>query len=254
MPQIDRKSDGTVAAPNNPSQPLIPLTDFDTGSTSLSVDEEVPQATQQPTSRSTRAPPSADPEAQLIIRETDRSASHFEMLRARNEAEKATRALVVIAAFTIVLFILALQGVGLNYAISGIKFRDLKVSWCSPVLETFVVAVADGNTRDQTTNCPSFYDVTIDSNKGIGCVRLLARRQMDWLLNSIVIISLSLACEGLDIIVLCFASPPMDLTETSDNEDKKGILGKRDLRRPWTTVRFLSSNLKPELLSPCCFV
>jgi hypothetical protein len=143
--------------------------------------------------------------------------------------DREKRAWVAVLAFLIFFAMLLLQLFGFGYAIKGLAqhfhAKDLKVPWCSPFLQNYVVAVYDRGIINTQTNCPDFQNPMMDSNKGIGCLNLKAKRQMDFLWITVVILPLSIILEVVDLWWL--------IRKTAGQQNAPG--GDLDAR-PWWTV------------------
>jgi hypothetical protein len=171
-------------------------------------------------------------------------------INARNKREREKRAWVAVLAFLIFLAMLLLQIFGFGYAIKGLAQRfhanDLNVPWCSPFLQNYVVAVYDKGIINTQTNCPDFQSPTMDSNRGIGCLNLKAKRQMDFLWVTVVILPLSIVLEVVDFWRL--RQPYAEERQAGENLVVAENAREDDAEeehfdaRPWWTVscRFLS--------------
>lgn len=86
----------------------------------------------------------------------------------RRSSDKRLRGKALIVIFSALLFtgLITLQIMGLVSAIEGLASRGegLTSSWCSPMFQSFAIAVADGN-------CV-VHDVTSSASRGIGCITL----------------------------------------------------------------------------------
>ena len=139
---------------------------------------------------------------------------------------------------------LLLQIFGFSYAIKGLvqhfHAEDLKVPWCSPFLQNYVVAVYDRGIINMQTNCPDFQNPMMDSNKGIGCLNLKAKRQMDFLWISVVILPLSMVLEVVDFWQLRRSEAREENPEEEnaiEDDEREEIYD----ARPWWTVSCLFS-------------
>ena len=100
------------------------------------------------------------------------------------------------------------------------KTRGLTVKWCSPSFRDFALAVTTGNCER--------YNVIESSSNGIGCIRLPASQQEDWLKGTVAALSVSLVFETIDLLLVKFAG------RTKEGH-KRVVLGTR-LRRPWLSM------------------
>lgn len=108
-------------------------------------------------------------------------------------------AIVALLAFILGLMLVTLQVLGLRYAWSGIRTKDMTVNWCSPAFRDFAVAVTNGNCQK--------YAVLDSSSNGIGCISLPGSQQRDWLRGTIIALSVALACEvGDTVLMMCTTS------------------------------------------------
>lgn len=124
-------------------------------------------------------------------------------------------AIVALVAFIFLLILLVLQIYGLQAAVIGRRQKDLRVNWCSPAFRDFALAVTTGN-------CDK-YNVIDSSSNGIGCVSLPGDQQKDWLLGTIIALSVALICQVVDTILLIFTN-----SETKWRKVKA--------QRPWLTM------------------
>lgn len=160
------------------------------------------------------------------------------------------RAWVAILACLIFVAILLLQIFGFGYAIKGLAqcyHKDLKVPWCSPFLQNYVVAVYDRGLINTQTNCPDFQSPTMDSNKGIGCLSLKAKRQMDFLWITVVILPLSIVLEVVDfwrlrleVVDYWRLKQP---TAGEEDAEEEGAEEHNFDARPWWTVSLSFSSI-----------
>lgn len=131
------------------------------------------------------------------------------------------KALTVLAAFILLLFIISLEMFGAVKAAQGRELiSDREVSWCAPIFQPFGLAVQMG--------C-EFHLATQDSNRGIGCIPLPASTQTGWLKATEILMPLALVLQALDlgVMMLCHYFK------------EKGLSGKwREVKmqRPWFTV------------------
>lgn len=128
------------------------------------------------------------------------------------------RSKAIMALLSLILFILlfVLQIFGLVYAIKGhTQTAGMTATWCSPMLQAFVVAIQDGNCN--------FHAVTSSASKGIGCLSLPATTQIGWLTASAALLSTTLILEGIDMTILALVG-----SSTRWRGAK--------MRRPWFTM------------------
>jgi hypothetical protein len=124
--------------------------------------------------------------------------------------------LVMIASALLFFCIIALQIRGLVAAIEGRRNdKGLEVSWCSPIFNTFSVAVQDGNCN--------LYRVYQVGKKGVGCIKIPANEQKVWLAVSIVLNLVFLVVEGVDFVILVSINAGYRLNEVK-------------MKRPWGTM------------------
>lgn len=90
------------------------------------------------------------------------------------------------------ILLLALQMFGLAMVIIGSRNNNVTAKWCS-TLFTKALAVESG--------C-ELYTVTASFSQGVGCITLKGYEQYTWLKASIIIISLSLAFQVFDLVIL----------------------------------------------------
>ncbi|KAF2421114.1 hypothetical protein EJ08DRAFT_702190 [Tothia fuscella] len=135
------------------------------------------------------------------------------------QTKHGERGLTTIASLALLmfLFILVIQIFGLAKAVQGTWVSNLNATWCSPDFQPGALAVIDGNCNVRHLN--------ESSSSGIGCVWLPAFQQKAWLTNTIVILSISLVLQLVDLCVLSL----------SDGRDKIWH-SKVKLQRPWLTT------------------
>ncbi|KIL93689.1 hypothetical protein FAVG1_02249 [Fusarium avenaceum] len=102
------------------------------------------------------------------------------------------RAWVAFLAVILGIVLLALQMFGLAMVIIGSRNNNVTAKWCS-TLFTKALAVESG--------C-ELYTVTASFSQGVGCITLKGYEQYTWLKASIIIISLSLAFQVFDLVIL----------------------------------------------------
>lgn len=126
------------------------------------------------------------------------------------------KAIIVIFSALLFLGLIAIQTMGLASAIQGLRSRDgLTSSWCSPMFQSFAIAVGDGN-------C-AIRPVQPSASKGIGCITLSGRQQAGWLAGTAAGTAVSLALQLADLLVLA-------LVESAAKW--RGV----KMRRPWATM------------------
>lgn len=103
------------------------------------------------------------------------------------------RAVLIISSFLFV-GIIAIQIIGLVFAIKNRISNPFSVLYCSPAFVGFAL---------QTSNC-TVYSVTAELSKGISCVALAGAKQHRWLSITIATLFIALLCEGIDFIILRF--------------------------------------------------
>ncbi|KAF2832104.1 hypothetical protein CC86DRAFT_365997 [Ophiobolus disseminans] len=124
-------------------------------------------------------------------------------------------AMVALTSFIFALMLIALQLIGLYAAVQGRRQKDIRVNWCSPAFRDFAVAVTTGN-------CDKF-NVIESSSNGIGCISLPGDQQRDWLLGTIIALSVALACQIFDTVLMLLT-----------NSDTRWRAVKA--QRPWLTM------------------
>lgn len=137
----------------------------------------------------------------------------------RRSSDKRLRGKALIVIFSGLLFtgLITLQIMGLVSAIEGLASRGegLTSSWCSPMFQSFAIAVADGN-------CV-VHDVTASASRGIGCITLSGAQQAGWLAGTVVALAVSLALELVDLLVLALV-------------ESRARWRQVKMRRPWCTM------------------
>ncbi|KAK7751971.1 hypothetical protein SLS62_006114 [Diatrype stigma] len=131
---------------------------------------------------------------------------------------KQLRGKAIIVTLSALLFsgLVAIQTMGLASAIQGLRSREeLTSSWCSPMFQSFAIAVGDGN-------C-AIHPVHPSASKGIGCITLSGRQQAGWLAGTAAGTAVSLALQLADLLVLA-------LVESAAKW--RGV----KMRRPWATM------------------
>jgi len=124
-------------------------------------------------------------------------------------------AFVALISFLFLITLLVLQIWALQAAATGRRQEDLRVNWCSPALQDFAVAVTTGN-------CEKF-SVLDSSSKGIGCISLPGDQQRDWLLGTVIALSVALICQVLDTILMLL---------TNSKTKWRAV----KVQRPWLTM------------------
>lgn len=123
---------------------------------------------------------------------------------------------VAVAALMLLIAVVVVQILGLAHAVSASRASiEPMVSWCSPILQPFGIAVLDGN-------C-DLDSVEQSSTKGIGCIHLPGARQKAWLKATMAGISLGLIFEAIDIGILAVVH---------GSARWRGV----KMRRPWFTI------------------
>ncbi|KAF9774616.1 hypothetical protein IL306_007339 [Fusarium sp. DS 682] len=107
-------------------------------------------------------------------------------------ADLVARAWIALLATVLGILLLVLQLFGLAKAVIGSHDENVTADWCS-TLFTRGLAVASG--------C-KIYEVKASYSQGIGCITLKGYEQYTWLQASIIIISLSLAFQVFDLVIL----------------------------------------------------
>ncbi|KAH8748381.1 hypothetical protein BGZ57DRAFT_835419 [Hyaloscypha finlandica] len=105
---------------------------------------------------------------------------------------------------------------GLVAAVHGLNVDHLEVSWCSPIFTTFSLAVLDGNCNQ--------YEITQDFKKSIGCIKMRATEQRQWLQATIVLTSLFLSIQLLDLVIMLLVN------------SKYRIMKAVKMKRPWFSM------------------
>ena len=122
---------------------------------------------------------------------------------------------IAILAFLLLLTVFILQILGLSHAYQGTQTSVPVVSWCSPMFQTFGLAVLDGNCH--------VWPIEKAYNKGVGCILIPGFQQMAWLKATVAGTSLALALEVIDIGIL---------STVHSKTRWRGI----KMRRPWLTM------------------
>jgi hypothetical protein len=135
------------------------------------------------------------------------------------EGVKNSGKMTIIAslALLMLLYITTLQVVGLTNAVEGSKVQNLTATWCSPIFQPMALAVIDGNCKTRS--------IVESSSSGIGCINLPAMEEKAWLLKTVIIVSLSLAFQFIDLCILTL----------SDSKDRT-CHQKVKMQRPWLTT------------------
>ncbi|KAI1852944.1 hypothetical protein JX265_012972 [Neoarthrinium moseri] len=126
------------------------------------------------------------------------------------------KAFIVILSLLFFVGLVALQIIGLVFAISGLSSRnELKSVWCSPMFESFAIDIVDGNCRTQP--------VTSSASKGIGCIELSGDKQAGWIVGTVAVLTFSLMLEFTDLLILTFVE---------SHTKWRGV----KMKRPWCTM------------------
>jgi hypothetical protein len=124
-------------------------------------------------------------------------------------------AIVASISFILLLMLLVLQLFGLYSADVGRRQKDIRVNWCSPAFHDFAVAITTGN-------CDKF-SIIDSSTNGIGCISLPGDQQRDWLLGTIISLSVALVCQVFDTVLMLL---------TNSNTKWRKVKA----QRPWLTM------------------
>ncbi|KAH7391845.1 hypothetical protein BKA66DRAFT_579803 [Pyrenochaeta sp. MPI-SDFR-AT-0127] len=124
-------------------------------------------------------------------------------------------AIVALISFIFFLTLVVLQMYGLYAAVQGRRQTNITTNWCSPAFRDFAVAVTTGNCQK--------YPVLDSSSNGIGCISLPGDQQRNWLLGTIIALSLAILSETLDFILLIC---------TDSTTKYRGV----KMQRPWLTM------------------
>lgn len=122
---------------------------------------------------------------------------------------------LIIIAFLVLTWILALQITSIVLAAIGLKAPPTTVKYCAPIFLH--------QTAIQTSECV-VYRILDDFQKGIGCIMLEATMQRAWLHATKIFVSVSLAFELLDLVILLGVN------------SKYRVFGGAKLKRPWFTM------------------
>jgi hypothetical protein len=123
---------------------------------------------------------------------------------------------LIVASFVLFFAAVALQIRGLVAAVHGQQSKDLQATWCSPIFQPFGLTVLDGNCI--------FHPVVLSPGKGVGCIDIPATQQKNWLSATVVVTSISLVIETVDLFILVFVNSKFKLSK-----DIK-------MKRPWGTM------------------
>ncbi|KAM5343644.1 hypothetical protein ACJ41O_012181 [Fusarium nematophilum] len=110
--------------------------------------------------------------------------------------ELVGRAWICLLAVLLGLLLLAIQLFGLVIAIKGSQTEKITAQWCSTLFASSIAVVS---------GC-QMHNVTASFSQGIGCITLKGYEQYTWLKASIIILSLSLAFQVFDCIILSLVS------------------------------------------------
>jgi hypothetical protein len=120
--------------------------------------------------------------------------------KARDDEEKAPygRTWIAFLALLLLIAVITVQLIGLAAAVRSRRVPDLLANWCSPMFTPFVVAILNGDCQ--------LHDVTGREHWGNGCISLPAQEQSDWLIGTIVLLSLAFAFQFFDFCVLALVN------------------------------------------------
>lgn len=121
---------------------------------------------------------------------------------------------ILVITALILLWIIILQVIGIYSACRGLQIQPASAKWCSPVFFHQYAVLS--------SEC-TFYPITEDGPKGIGCISLPPILQRIWLFVTVIIGGISLLFEILDLILLNFSEL---LADGSSSKWK----------RPWFTM------------------
>jgi len=140
-------------------------------------------------------------------------------LEQEHEASKSLRDdrtfWVAVASLTLFIAVFVLQLLGLQAAVRENRGQPPSVSWCSPIFQPFGVAVLDGDCH--------LYAVEQTFNKGIGCIRIPGVQQMAWIKGTLIVTSIALVLEAVDLLILILVHSKTKWAEVK-------------MRRPWCTI------------------
>lgn len=123
------------------------------------------------------------------------------------------------ASAAVILFsaVLTLQLIGLAQAAKGYSAHRSPplVSWCSPLFQPFGLAAVD-------SNC-NVFPVAQSGTRGIGCIQIPGIWQQQWLTGTVVVTSIELIFEVIDVMVLALVSTTAKVRGAK-------------LKRPWATI------------------
>jgi hypothetical protein len=143
-----------------------------------------------------RTVPSTDPDAEEGPGKVQSlaTAAQSQAIATQSHNKIAMKTLSAAIAIFWLSYILILQVVGLAFAVEGSKVRNVMAAWCSPDFQPGAVAIVDGNCNTRR--------IVESHNPNIGCVELPATQQATWLTNTVIILSLSLALQFVDAIIM----------------------------------------------------
>lgn len=122
---------------------------------------------------------------------------------------------VAVASLALFIAVFVLQLLGLQAAAWENRGHPPSVSWCSPIFQPFAVAVLDGDCH--------VYSVEQTFDKGIGCVHIPGVQQMSWIKGTVIVTSITLVLEAVDLLILILVNSKTKWAEVK-------------MRRPWCTI------------------
>ena len=113
--------------------------------------------------------------------------------------------------------VLILQLLGLAKAAQAMRATSDPplVSWCSPILQPFGIAMVDGDCH--------VYDIEQSATRGIGCIKIPGVWQRQWLKGTIAITCIELITQLIDLLILSLVN---------GSKKWRGI----KMKRPWATI------------------
>ncbi|KAH7393749.1 hypothetical protein BKA64DRAFT_95908 [Cadophora sp. MPI-SDFR-AT-0126] len=126
--------------------------------------------------------------------------------------------IIMVCSLSVLVWCTVLEIRGLVAAVHGLNVDHLELSWCSPIFTNFSLVVLDGNCNQ--------YKITQDVKKGIGCIKLRGTEQRHWLRATIVLTSIFLVTQLLDLVLMLLVN------------SKYRIMKAVKMKRPWFSMIF----------------
>lgn len=182
-------------------------------------DRDIPVEGEAPSRASPGIPydvPSTPPRIDTVDVKTVSQSPPLEQELGASKALRKDRTFwVAVASLTLFLAVFVLQLLGLQAAVRENRGHTPSVSWCSPIFQPFGVAVLDGDCH--------IYAVEQTFNKGIGCIRIPGVQQMAWIKGTLIVTSITLVLEAVDLLILTLVHSKSKWAEVK-------------MRRPWCTI------------------